>query len=335
MDLADLAQDLHAWERVDVSDFQRRARILQSLWREEHGFVCGEYRGRLLGSRLAMPWAQEALANFITSGIREVVLGEVCDRNRSAGKLYAKPRIFEDLLNSQPLCFNLFAELRLDLSALSATVNDITDGRFPVVRAIEFEFSPGRGDSQYTSDHSAFDVFLECGTPSGNSGFIGIEVKYHENLLGPASSHKGRYDDVAAAMGCFSPEWSEALRRKPLQQIWRDHLLAGATRMASRYHDGMFAVLFPAQNKHVARALDAYADCLSDTRSFGCWTLEAFVERLRAHSSAEWIGLFEDRYLAFEKIKRRLEPHGTQKPIMAVHQLASSQAARGDLFPHQ
>ena len=42
MNLTKLAEDLHAKESVDKSDFQRTARILQSIWREEQGFLCQE-----------------------------------------------------------------------------------------------------------------------------------------------------------------------------------------------------------------------------------------------------------------------------------------------------
>jgi hypothetical protein len=40
MNLIQLAEALHVKESVDKSDFQRAARILQSIWREEQGFSC-------------------------------------------------------------------------------------------------------------------------------------------------------------------------------------------------------------------------------------------------------------------------------------------------------
>jgi hypothetical protein len=151
MHLDELARRLHALEDSDASLFQRRARVLQALWREEQGFQCGEHQGkggpRLLGSRLPMPWAQETLANFITPRVQEVVLREVCDPVRSAGKLFAKPRIFNDLLSSQPLCFNLFGELCCDLELASGVVAELTGGRFIDVAAICFEHSPATSRS--------------------------------------------------------------------------------------------------------------------------------------------------------------------------------------------
>ncbi|MBK8551062.1 MAG: hypothetical protein IPL53_08415 [Ignavibacteria bacterium] len=39
----------------------------------------------------------------------------------------------------------------------------------------------GRGSKEYSGDHSAFDVFVEF-VRNEKKGFIGIEVKYSENL---------------------------------------------------------------------------------------------------------------------------------------------------------
>ncbi len=314
MNFAELARTLHAQEDSDGSPFQRRARVLQALWREEQGFPCGEHRRgdttRPLGSRLPMPWAQETLANFMTERTRAVVRQEVCDPLRSAGKLYGKPRIFNDLLSSQPLCFNLFAELRFDLRLASAVIADLTGGRFTKVRTIQFEHSPGRGDPRYTGDRSAFDVFLECRTPSGGPGFIGVEVKYHEDLRGGAGEHHARYDEIAARMACFAPQASAALRSAPLQQIWRDHLLAGVTRYVDSYADALFVLLYPHDNGRVRDAVRAYEACLSDATSFAAWTLEDFLRCLRTSSGADWISRFQDRYRAFDKIDRDMGATG-------------------------
>ena len=314
MDLATLAKELHSLESVDKSDFQRQARILQSLWRQEQGIPPGEHRWktqdgvirtRPLGSRLPMPWAQESLANFLTDKIREEVRSEVIDQKNSAGKLFGKPRIFNDLLSSQPLCFNLFGELANDLPLASIMVNDFTGGRFSVVVAISFEHSPGRGDPRYLEDRSAFDVFLHCRTATGEEGFVAIEVKYHENMAGKPGAHKPRYDEVADMMGCFSGD-RRLLQTAPLQQIWRDHLLAGITRLVDGYADGLFVMLSPRDNHHVSDAVGGYREQLTDSSSFEAWSLEGVVEKLKEHSDAAWIEAFNDRYLAFEKIERLL-----------------------------
>lgn len=93
MRLDDLAKKYVPYEVIDKSDFQRRARISQSIWRERRGFECGIHQTkgvtRQLGSRIKMPWAQETLANFVTDQIRDVVRSEVLDKEQCKGKLNA------------------------------------------------------------------------------------------------------------------------------------------------------------------------------------------------------------------------------------------------------
>jgi len=182
----------------------------------------------------------------------------------------------------------------------------LTNGRFTEVRSISFEHSPGRSNPQYTADRSAFDVFVECRTASGGRGFVGIEVKYHENLRGPAGVHKARYDEIADGMACFATEAAGALKSGPLQQIWRDHLLAGITREVDGYDEALFVMLYPADNHHVLDAVAGYRACLTDDSSFADWTLEDVIARVQAHSAQDWADRFRDRYLSFEKIDTRL-----------------------------
>ena len=95
-----------------------------------------------------------------------------------------------------------------------------------------------------TGDRSAFDVYVSFSSADNKKGFIGIEVKYHENLIGAASPHKDRYDQIADQMGCFKESNREDLKDQPLQQIWRDHLLAGIHRIADGFEEGFFVFLY-------------------------------------------------------------------------------------------
>src|SRR5438552_10657859 len=93
---------LHAAVPSDNA-FQRKARLLQARWRDREGLPIGLHRGIPLGSRLDMPFARESLANYLTENVRSVVRREVLDPVRSRGKLFGQPRIFCDLLSSQPM----------------------------------------------------------------------------------------------------------------------------------------------------------------------------------------------------------------------------------------
>jgi hypothetical protein len=280
------------------NEWQREARLLQARWREQQGLPVGVHRGHPLGSRLAMPFAKHGLAAFMSETVREVVRAEVLDSQKSAGKVYEKPRLYDNLLTSQALCFNLFGELQQDLGLASRAVGQLLGDPAVAVTAIEFEHSPGRGDRRFTADHSAFDVFIVYAT-AGHRGFLGIEVKYAETMSGKVACHRARYDEVAQAMGCFVPERLSQLRQQPLEQFWRNHLLAGSLLLdrESAYHQGVSVVLYPTDNTVVRDAVNAYRACLTSEATLTTWTLEAVVDALALQGGGQWSGALRKRYL--------------------------------------
>lgn len=302
----DILQRYDAWVENE-KDYQRKLRLLQSLWREEQGLTARKY-----GNRLAWPAAKKTLNNYLTLTIRAVVREEVEGPKRH-GKGYTSPRIYDNLLSSQPLCFNLFGELTEDLDLASQVLSDMSTGRVARVTAIEFEWSPGRGDPCYTGDKTAFDVYVTYQNARGQRGFLGIEVKYHENLEEKKESnyylaHRTRYDKIAAEMGCFHEEHLDTLRQASrrradgLQQLWRDHLLMGAHCKADGFDDACFVLLYPAVNTTCEQAATAYRHCLGDACTFEAWTLETFVSSLRKYTDAAWVQWFDDRYLNLNRL---------------------------------
>lgn len=266
------------------------------------GYPMGDHRGRALGSRLPVDFATETLANYLTHTIRTVVRAELGDTSKE-GRLFAMPRIYNDLLSSQPLCFNLFGELQADLALATSFFQVLQPEVVREVTGIQFEYSPGRGDPRLTGDKSAFDVFVEYEDLYGGLSFFGIEVKYHENLLGAPAKHRKRYDEIAKMMGCFRVEALDQLRHAPLQQIWRDHLLAGVVKETLGYEHGLFVFLYPAGNTHCAAAITEYQNALMDTASFAAWTLEQMTAALRACTNASWVNAFHERYLDFKSVE--------------------------------
>lgn len=246
-----------------------------------------------------MPFAEETLANYLTATIRDVVRAEVLDPVKSKDKLYREPRIFEDLLSSQPLCFNVFGELQRDLGLASRVFEEVLKTPGLRATAIEFEHSPGRGDARFTDDHSAFDVFVSYTTAAAVTGFVGIEVKYVESLDGPPARHRGRYEEVADAMGIFLPDTRRLLRCPPLEQLWRDHLLVGSLALdpASGFQHATFAVLYPSGNTVAGAALRQYRSCLRDATGFLPLTLEQLLDSFTRAGAGDWARELRERYL--------------------------------------
>ena len=92
------------------------------------------------------------------------------------------------------------------------------------------------------------------------------------------------------------------VKKQPLQQISRDHLLAGALKHVKPYDDGFFAFLYPEGNTYCANAVSRYRECLTNTESFEDWTLEGLTSTIKEHSTDDWIEEFHDRYLDFRKL---------------------------------
>ena len=282
------------------SDFSAYARLLQSKWRQKHGYPKGK-----LGNYLELDFAKSNKTNYLTDKIKNLVQYEVYAQ-KNEGKFISEPRIWDNLLSSQPLCFNLFGELHFDLKLATKYFSRLFPTRVKQVTAVKFEYSPGRGHINYTGDHSAFDVFIEYNSHDGKRGFIGIEVKYAEDLKDVKKTteatflkHRDDYLRIASESKLFKPNSTEVLRYAPLQQIWRDHLLSITT--LKDYGEGCFVFLFPSQNKECQNAVAGYQQQLNDGKEeitgFLPRFLEDFINTLHALHPKEWASELKERYL--------------------------------------
>ncbi len=277
-------------------------RLLQSLWRQDNHLTFQLDGQKILGSRLGEVTAEQNLRNFLTKTIRDVVRCEVLDQRRSQGKLY-QPQMFDNLLSSQALAFNLFGELRFDCQLASQALEGITCGPSRIEQ-FEFEWSPGRSDPKYLSDKTAFDVYIRYRTDDERKGFLGIEVKYHEDLgSSNLADHRERYDEVADQMGCFRSDALPRLQQsKKLNQMWRDHMLVGIHQNKGDFDEAYYVFLYPEANESCTEAVGEYRDCLSDPTSFVPLTINSFVATLMYHSNEEWIRQFYGRYLDLGRV---------------------------------
>jgi len=156
--------------------FASYARLLQSKWRDGKGYQSGDY-----GNYIELEFAKRTKANYLTDNIKRCV-SEAIIEARNNGGMVSEPRIWNNLLSSQPLCFNLFGEMSCDTELATNFFKTLFPKIVVKVTKVRFEYSPKRGDKRYTGDHSAFDVFIEYLNDKQELCFIGIEVKYAETL---------------------------------------------------------------------------------------------------------------------------------------------------------
>ena len=299
-----LLEKYNAYYKHDT-EFAALGRLLQSMWRKRKRLR--KEKGKL-GNYLPIEYAKETKANFLTDKIRTLVQYEVY-KAKSEEKLMKEPRIWNNLLSSQPLCFNLFGEMHYDLKLASQFFSRLFPTRVEIVTRILFEYSPGRRDPKYTCDRSAFDVFIEYRNFGGSKGFIGIEVKYAENLkedrkkaMVTFKKHKDCYLKIANDSKLFPAASIYRLKEVPMQQIWRNHLLSLAT--LRYYQDGFFVYLFPSKNLQCQNAVYEYLKLMTtkDEEKTGFYSrhLETFINTLRQIKRANWTIELQKRYLGVE-----------------------------------
>ena len=119
------ARASHCWFNVDrvpgdpaSTAWKRLARFRQASWRQARDYPIGAqpYGGgddsTPVGSRLALAYAKETGANFLTPAALAAARRRIANPERH--EMLSANRLWADLLSSMPLCFNLFGDLDAD-----------------------------------------------------------------------------------------------------------------------------------------------------------------------------------------------------------------------------
>lgn len=316
--------------------FRSCARLLQSLWRASRNLPIGTYfRADGLSSRLGSMISEragEAGRNFMLPEIARLARREVA--YREPGALIEERRLWCNLLSSMPLTFNLLGPLRLDPKLAAKVLRELfPDLAGATVAGVLFEHSPGRGSARLTGDHTAFDAMIIYVRPDGSRGFVAIEIKYSETLSEPQRPLSAHYAELAPAAGLHKEHGNEHLTRGPLQQFYRQHLLAQAALMHGDYSEGRFLIIAPDLNTPVQRGIARYADTIAPPSdghvSFSAVTLEAVIDLLRRCGERAYAKKLHDRYCDWSKLDEVIEAEIAQfgQPPSAENDNAAQRAA--------
>jgi hypothetical protein len=183
--------------------FAAACRLLAALWRADRDLPAGshlETNGKGKTRRVTAGWrlhrdAAQAGATFLAPAIRSYAREALLFRE--PGAVWNEDRLWGNLLSSQALTLNLLAPLALDLSLATPVWQRLLPGFVHQVKRIRFEHSPGRFDGHYFGDGTAFDALIEGVTLDGEPAIVSIEVKFIEDMVGPAATHRARYDETA------------------------------------------------------------------------------------------------------------------------------------------
>ena len=290
-------------------------RRTQSIYRHEIGQPIAPYRGHMYGNYISN--GKESGANFLAEYIHAHALKRV--RDKKPYEMIQEDRLFNNLLSSQPMAFNLFYPLEKLRSESPQDATRAIQAALPcydiaLVEEVALEFIPEKY-KDITGDKSAMDAIIRYVDSEGKNCFIAIETKYSESLganeaKDDATKEKERR--VAVDLGIFRDEAAEKIASGdvPLTQIYRNFLLSEA--YGKKCGLGSFSIVLapsihPSTDREVASLLpklkEEYAKKLKIVH------LEDFVDALIANTPEEYSSLFDrfkSRYLDFDKAKKTL-----------------------------
>jgi hypothetical protein len=308
--------------------FRSCARLLQALWRESQALPIGSFgppagRQRRIGSLLSNAAAQ-AGRNFMSPEIAHLVRREMAYRER--GAFIDQRRLFGNLLSSMPLCFNVWAPLRLNLDLAAQVVRNLVPG-IDLARVLDvwFEHSPGRDRDDLTGDRSAWDSAIIYQRADGERGLLAIEMKYSETGSESATELSVRYDELAQSSELYKAPMSAVLRTGLCQQLFREHLLACAAVHRRHYAEARFVLVAPRHNHLLQQGARLYSSHLAepgpDTVRFLNIELEQVIEAIGWAGELDYAYALHDRYLNWCKIdavvEQALRVSGKAWPVAA------------------
>ena len=151
--------------------FRKRMRLHQSKFRADKlkvdfGFGPTVSSNRRYGNMLKTEDGNRGL-NFLDPKIFEAVKKRIAKKSGAVETF----RLLNNMLSSQPLCFNLFGLMDEDTELATDFWKIHFPERVKRITKVEFEFAP-LPKEKYLSDSTAFDVYFEYLNKKDENGFV-------------------------------------------------------------------------------------------------------------------------------------------------------------------
>ena len=297
--------------------FTKKARLLQSIYRveigEEEGFGPTKASKQKYGNMIS--GGEMSGKNFLMKETFEYAKERVA--NKGENETIDGFRLFNNLLSSQPMAFNLFHPLidllkqdpdKVTLAIKSVFMNiPISD-----VTEIGLEFIPTPIEN-YTKDKSAMDAYIKFIDGKGGKHIIAIETKYTDVLGVNEASHCNDQKQMLIDTDMFNSEFEELLKegKVKLTQIYRNLLLTERYRIVEKLKDSYSVVLSPKEHPSTEREISSVTVHLKPEYAYklSAVTLEDFVDAVIQHLPeyyAQAYEKFRGRYLEFGKAKSNM-----------------------------
>jgi hypothetical protein len=308
------------------SKFVAKCRKLQSIYRYEIGEEIRPYTDRYGNVHY--------YGNYISNGenpkegcwknfLTEHAFNHAKDRveHKENYETIESDRLFNNLLSSQPMAFNLFCPLMQMFEKSREGATKVINAALPdypiqEVTGIALEFIPEKY-KELTGDKSAMDAIIRFVDTNGKDGFIAVETQYSENPGKNAAYKKdgkgkkiprAQSIDAIRKLRCFTTDVEESIIKGniPLTQIYRNFLLSETYGFYNELQSYSI-ILAPKEHPTTQNELESLTNVLRDEykNKIKKIKLEDFVNALINNCSEEYRVVFErfnDRYLNFEKL---------------------------------
>ncbi len=294
------------------SVFTKKCRKLQSIYRAEtlkEPFCHGPNQNSKDKYGNILVNGEKSGLNFFDEYIFQYAKSKVIEKQINPDLTIDEYRLFNNMLSSMPMAFNLFGPLRRYIEDGNHDTTHIIKAVFPSlewvdqVTYLDLEFIP-KPSENYTNDKSAFDVMILAKDKKGQEGIISIETKYTDLLGKNSSSNRKVKDDLAEKENLFV---DLSIFENGYSQLARNFLLTLAYKRIHKLKYFSHVVLSPYEDKHSNKEIDIFKQNLN--KYHGNITkveLEDFVLRVKQSKINEYrklINKFYIRYLDFSKVE--------------------------------
>lgn len=235
--------------------------------------------------------------NFIDSYALKAVEETFKARNEGAKGMIDEYRLFNNLLSSQPLCFNFFGRLKYNKQLATTIISKF----FPSVKEVKvilFEFAPNASSN---GDNSAHDIAIEFIDESGRFGLIGIECKYTEDFS-QKEYDKPSYKKAYADSKAFTVPY-ENLIKKEYNQLFRNQLIVETALLSKKYEIVYGALFCYEKDSNALTKGEAFQTMIvNGDERFKVITFKQFIEAVQQldvdWETREWSMMLWARYTA-------------------------------------
>lgn len=302
-------------------DFTTRAAILQSYYRESINEKCG------LGSKNIVK-GSDSNGKPILESIKQEYGHLVCSgetrninfffeetyeyakyrvENKKPDETIKTDRLFNNLLSSMPMAFNLFHPLMLIKKRYPALLNKMLRNVFPEfslnkIDEILIEFIP-LPINLYTEDRSAMDAAIIFLDDMGRKYIISIETKYIDQLGQNKAKDNSLKLETAKSLNIFTANGINTISQG-CTQIYRNFLLTEKYRLVHGLRDSYSIILAPQEHPTTEKEINSLRENLYPEFQYKLhkYALEDFVASLKPDCPEEfqnWLTWFYNRYLNF------------------------------------